>query len=170
MCPGSYIFWQHQEHEVAYSSLRTFKMWPGSCVLGTRRVQSGPQLAPSMAFKMWLGSCILGTRRVQSGLQLALDINKIAWEWCPGDTKSTKWLTVGSGHSKCCLGVVFGEHEEHKVAYSWIRALILCLGNGVPGTRRAQRGLQLVPGTQNVAWEWCPGKMHHDSGQELHTF
>ena len=42
--------------------------------------------------------------------------------------------------------------------------------NGVLGTRRAQSGLQLAPGTHDVAWEWCFGKMHRDSGQEFHTF
>ena len=42
--------------------------------------------------------------------------------------------------------------------------------NGVLGTRRAQSGLQLAPGTRDVAWEWCSGKMHRDSGPEFHTF
>eukprot|EP00959_Pyramimonas_sp_CCMP1952_P176918 3697731-Pyramimonas_sp.AAC.1 len=74
-------------------------------------------------------------------------------EWCYGNTKSTKWLTVGSGHSKCGLGNVFWEHDEHEVACSWLRALKMRPGNGVLGTRRAQSGLQLVPGIQYVAWE-----------------
>ena len=43
-------------------------------------------------------------------------------------------------------------------------------GSGVLGTRRAQSGLQLAPGTRDVAWEWCSGKMHRDSGPEFHTF
>eukprot|EP00959_Pyramimonas_sp_CCMP1952_P277760 5806036-Pyramimonas_sp.AAC.1 len=31
-------------------------------------------------------------------------------------------------------------------------------GNGVLGTRRTRSGLQLAPGIQNVACEWCSGK------------
>eukprot|EP00959_Pyramimonas_sp_CCMP1952_P123273 2577377-Pyramimonas_sp.AAC.1 len=31
-------------------------------------------------------------------------------------------------------------------------------GNGVLGGRRARSGLQLVPGTQNVAREWSSGR------------
>ena len=42
-------------------------------------------------------------------------------------------------------------------------------GSGL-GTRRAQSGLQLAPGTHDVALEWCSGKMHRDSGEEFHTF
>ena len=33
------------------------------------------------------------------------------WEWCVGNTKNTKWPTVGSEHSKCGLGMMFWEHE-----------------------------------------------------------
>eukprot|EP00959_Pyramimonas_sp_CCMP1952_P434875 9105853-Pyramimonas_sp.AAC.1 len=33
------VFWEHEEHEVAYSCLRGFKMWPGNGVLGTRRTR-----------------------------------------------------------------------------------------------------------------------------------
>ena len=75
------VFWEHQEHKVAHSWLRTLKMWPGNGVLGTRRAQSGLQLDP--------------------------DIPNVAWEWCSGNTKSRKWPTVCSGHSKYGLGMVF---------------------------------------------------------------
>ena len=68
------------------------------------------------------------------------------------------------------MGVVFWEHGEHKVAYSWLRAPKMWPGDTVLGTRRAQSGLQLAPGTRDVAWEWRSGKMHRDSGQEFHTF
>ena len=97
---------------------------------------------------MWPGSCFLGTRRARSGLQLAPDIQNVSWELCFGNTKNTKWPTVRSGPSKCGLGVVFWEHEEHEVAYSWLRAFEMLLGNGVLGTRRARSGLQLAPGIQ----------------------
>ena len=65
---------------------------------------------------------------------------------------------------------MFWEHQEHEVAYSWLQAFEMLPGNGVLGTRRARSGLQLAPGIQNVAWEWCSGKMGHDFGKELHTF
>ena len=71
--------------------------------------------------------------------------------------KHTKWPTVGSGHSKCRLGKMFWEHQEHEVAYSWLQAFEMLPGNGVLGTRRARSGLQLAPGIQNVAWELCFG-------------
>eukprot|EP00959_Pyramimonas_sp_CCMP1952_P220421 4608359-Pyramimonas_sp.AAC.1 len=58
------VFWEHEEHEVAYTWLWTFKMWPGSGVLRRR-----------------------GTR---NDLQLAPGIQTVAWEWCSGNTKSTK--------------------------------------------------------------------------------
>eukprot|EP00959_Pyramimonas_sp_CCMP1952_P016063 339690-Pyramimonas_sp.AAC.1 len=61
-------------HEVAYSWLRAFKMWPGNAVLGARRTRSGLQMAPG--------------------------IQNVASEWCSEKTKNTKWPTVGSGHSK----------------------------------------------------------------------
>ena len=102
------VFWEHEEHKVAHSWLRTLKMWPRNCVWGTRRAQSGLQLVP--------------------------DIQNVAWEWCSANTKSTKWLTVGSGHSKCCLGVVFWELEEHEVAYSLLRTFKMLPGNGVLAT------------------------------------
>ena len=93
----------------------------------------------------------------QSGLQLGQDTPNVAWEWCSGNTKSTKWPTVRSGPSKCGLGMVSWEHEGHKVAYSWLRALRMWPGNGVLPARKAQSVLQLVPGTPNVSWEWCSG-------------
>ena len=65
---------------------------------------------------------------------------------------------------------MFWEREEHKVAYSWLRALTTWPWSGVLGARRTQSGLQLAPGTHDVAWEWCSGKMHRDSGEEFHTF
>ena len=75
-------------------------------------------------------------------------------EWCSGNTKNTKWPTVGSGQSKYGIGLAFWAHEEHEVAYSWLRAFKMWPGNGVVGTRRARSGLQLAPGIQNVAREW----------------
>eukprot|EP00959_Pyramimonas_sp_CCMP1952_P296961 6212616-Pyramimonas_sp.AAC.1 len=62
-----------------------------------------------------------------------------------GNTKNTKWPTVGSRHSKCVLGMVFWDHEEHEVAYSWQRAFKMWPGNGVLGRRRRRSGLQLAP-------------------------
>ena len=45
--------------------------------------------------------------KAQHGLELAPGTQDVAWEWCSGNAKSTKWPTVGSGHSRCGLGVVF---------------------------------------------------------------
>ena len=47
-CGPGMEFWELEEHEVAYSWLRAFKMWPGNGVLGTRRPRSGLQLAPGI--------------------------------------------------------------------------------------------------------------------------
>ena len=99
------VCWEHEEHKVAYSWVRTLQMWPGNDVLGTRIAESGLQLAP-------------GTQNV-------------AWEWYSGNTKSRKWPTVGSGQSQCGLGMVFWEHEAQNVAYSLIRALKMWPGSGV---------------------------------------
>eukprot|EP00959_Pyramimonas_sp_CCMP1952_P460522 9480015-Pyramimonas_sp.AAC.1 len=68
-----------------------------------------------------------------SGLHLAPGIQNVAREYCSGNTKNTKWPTAGSGHSKFCLGMVFWEHEEHEVAYRWLRAFKMWPGSGVPG-------------------------------------
>ena len=125
-------FWDVEEHEVAYSWLRTSKMW--------------------------LGNGVLGRRRAGSGLQLAPGIQNVGREWSSGNTKSRKWPTVGSGHPECGPGMEFWEVEEHEVAYSWLRAFKMWPGNGVLGTRRARSGLQLAPGIQNVAREWSSGK------------
>eukprot|EP00959_Pyramimonas_sp_CCMP1952_P113411 2370159-Pyramimonas_sp.AAC.1 len=38
-------FWELEEHEVGYSWLQEFRMWPGNGVLGTRRARSGLQFA-----------------------------------------------------------------------------------------------------------------------------
>eukprot|EP00959_Pyramimonas_sp_CCMP1952_P095406 1994912-Pyramimonas_sp.AAC.1 len=62
-CGLEMVFWEDEEHEVTYSWLRAFKMWPGNGVLGTQRTRS----------------C----------LQLALGIHNVAWEWCSGNTKNT---------------------------------------------------------------------------------
>eukprot|EP00959_Pyramimonas_sp_CCMP1952_P147862 3094411-Pyramimonas_sp.AAC.1 len=59
-------------------------------------------------------------------------------DWCSGNTKITKWPTVGSGQSKYGAGMVFWEHDEHEVAYSWLRVFKMWPGHGVPGTRRAR--------------------------------
>ena len=83
------VFWEVEEHEVAHSELRAFKMRPGNGVLGSRRARSGLQLAPG--------------------------IQNVAREWRSGKSKSTKWPTVGSGHSECGLGMAFWEVEEHEV-------------------------------------------------------
>eukprot|EP00959_Pyramimonas_sp_CCMP1952_P031493 660630-Pyramimonas_sp.AAC.1 len=61
---------------------------PRNGVLGTRRPRSGLQLA-----------------RLRSGLQLAPGIQNVAREWSSGNSKSTKWPTVGSGHSECRPGM-----------------------------------------------------------------
>eukprot|EP00959_Pyramimonas_sp_CCMP1952_P367053 7687908-Pyramimonas_sp.AAC.1 len=41
------------------------------------------------------GNYVLGTRRTRNGLQLAPGNQNVAWEWCSGHTKNTKWPTVG---------------------------------------------------------------------------
>merc|ERR1711920_1131912 len=61
----------------------------------------------------------------------------VAREWSSGNTKNTKWPTVGSGHSKCGPGMEFWELEDHEVAYSWLRAFKMWPGNGVLAARRA---------------------------------
>ena len=96
---------RHEEHELAYSWTRTFTMLPRNGVLGAGRARSS--------------------------LQLVADTPNVSWEQCYGNTKSTKWRTVGSGHSKCGLGIVFWNHEGHEVAYSWLRACKMWPGNGV---------------------------------------
>eukprot|EP00959_Pyramimonas_sp_CCMP1952_P161093 3368572-Pyramimonas_sp.AAC.1 len=53
--------------------------------------------------------------------------------------------------------MVFWEHEEHEVAYGWLRAVKMWPGNGVLGTRRTRSGSRLAPRVQNVVWEWCSG-------------
>ena len=100
---------RHEERELAYSWTRTFTMSPRHGV--------------------W------GAGRARSGLQLVADTPNVAWEQCHGNTRSTKWRTVGSGHSKCGLGVVFWNHEGHEVAYSWLRAFKMWPGNGVMARR-----------------------------------
>eukprot|EP00959_Pyramimonas_sp_CCMP1952_P077283 1615426-Pyramimonas_sp.AAC.1 len=47
-CGTGIMFWERDQHEMAYSWLRVFKMWPGNNVLGTRRTRSGLQLAPGI--------------------------------------------------------------------------------------------------------------------------
>merc|ERR1712113_664925 len=99
------------------------------------RTRSGLQLAPGIQNVAW--DSVLGTRRPRSGLQLAPGIQNVAREWSSGNSKNTKWPTVGSGHSKCGPGIEFWELEDHEVAYSWLRAFKMWPGNGVLGTRRA---------------------------------
>ena len=70
------------------------------------------QPQPQSAFKMWPGNGVLGTRRTRSGLQLAPGIQNVAREWSSGNSKTTKWPTVGSGHSKCGPGMEFWQREE----------------------------------------------------------
>eukprot|EP00959_Pyramimonas_sp_CCMP1952_P001081 21449-Pyramimonas_sp.AAC.1 len=65
----------------------------------------------------------------------------MAQDWCSGNTKITKRPTVGSGQSKHSTGIMFWEHEDHEVAYSWLRAINMWPGNGVLGTRRTRNGL-----------------------------
>eukprot|EP00959_Pyramimonas_sp_CCMP1952_P008327 174190-Pyramimonas_sp.AAC.1 len=52
----------------------------------------------------------------------------MAQDWYSGNTKITKWPTVGNGQSKYGAGEVFWEHEEHEVAYSWLREFKISLG------------------------------------------
>eukprot|EP00959_Pyramimonas_sp_CCMP1952_P174794 3652966-Pyramimonas_sp.AAC.1 len=47
------VFWEDEEHEMAYSWLRAFTMRPGDSVLGRRRKRSGLQLAPGMQNVAW---------------------------------------------------------------------------------------------------------------------
>ena len=47
-CGPGMEFWVFEEHEVAYSWLRAFKIMPRNGVLGTRRPRSGLQLAPGI--------------------------------------------------------------------------------------------------------------------------
>eukprot|EP00959_Pyramimonas_sp_CCMP1952_P096342 2014070-Pyramimonas_sp.AAC.1 len=68
---------------------------------------------------MLAGNGVLGTRRARSGLQFAPGIQNVAREWVSGKSKSTKWLTVGSGHPKCVPGMEFWEVEEHEVYDCW---------------------------------------------------
>eukprot|EP00959_Pyramimonas_sp_CCMP1952_P332259 6957563-Pyramimonas_sp.AAC.1 len=56
----------------------------------------------------------------------------MAQDLCSGNTKITKWPTVGSGQSKYGTRVVFREQEEHEVAYILLRAF-------------------------KMAWKWCSG-------------
>eukprot|EP00959_Pyramimonas_sp_CCMP1952_P382932 8023848-Pyramimonas_sp.AAC.1 len=77
---------------------------------------------------MSLGS--LGSGRARSGVQLAPGIQNVTREWSSGKSKSTKWPTSGSGHSKCGPGVVFWEVQEHEVACTWLRASKMWPGNG----------------------------------------
>eukprot|EP00959_Pyramimonas_sp_CCMP1952_P277204 5795351-Pyramimonas_sp.AAC.1 len=81
----------------------------------------------------------------------------MAQDWCFGNTKITRWPTVGSGQSKYGTGTVFREHEEHEVAYNWPRAFKTWPGNGVLGRRRKRSGRQLAPGNQNMTREWSSG-------------
>eukprot|EP00959_Pyramimonas_sp_CCMP1952_P081173 1695853-Pyramimonas_sp.AAC.1 len=71
-----------------------------------------------------------GTRRTRSGLQLAPGIQNHTQEWSVGNSKSTKWPTLGSRHSKPCPGMQFWEPEDHEVAYSWLRAFKIMPRNG----------------------------------------
>eukprot|EP00959_Pyramimonas_sp_CCMP1952_P076288 1594099-Pyramimonas_sp.AAC.1 len=57
---------------------------------------------------------ILGPRRPRSGLQLAPGIQNHAQKWNSGNSKTTKWRTVGSEHSKSCPGMEFWEFENHE--------------------------------------------------------
>eukprot|EP00959_Pyramimonas_sp_CCMP1952_P128366 2684078-Pyramimonas_sp.AAC.1 len=81
-------------------------------------------------------NAVLGTRRQRNDVQLAPGIQNVAREWSSGNSKSTKWSTVGSGHSKCFPGMEFWELEEHEMAYSWFWAFRMWPGSEVLGTRR----------------------------------
>eukprot|EP00959_Pyramimonas_sp_CCMP1952_P013377 282091-Pyramimonas_sp.AAC.1 len=52
-CGLGVVLWEHGKHEVAYSWLRAFIMWPGSGVLGKRRTRSGLQLALGIQNVAW---------------------------------------------------------------------------------------------------------------------
>eukprot|EP00959_Pyramimonas_sp_CCMP1952_P211273 4421632-Pyramimonas_sp.AAC.1 len=90
---------------------------------------------------MWPGDGVLGTRRTRNGLQLTPGIQNHAQECSSGNSRTTKWPTVGSGDSKCGPGVEFWELEEHEIAYSWLRAFKIMSRNGVLGSRRPRSGL-----------------------------
>eukprot|EP00959_Pyramimonas_sp_CCMP1952_P034033 713584-Pyramimonas_sp.AAC.1 len=58
--------------------------------------------------------------RVSGGLPaapMAPGIQNHAQEWSSGNSKNTKWPTVGSAHSKSCPGMEFWELEDHEVRY-----------------------------------------------------
>eukprot|EP00959_Pyramimonas_sp_CCMP1952_P088148 1844149-Pyramimonas_sp.AAC.1 len=52
--------------------------------------------------------------------------------------------------------MVFWEHEEHEVAYGWLRAFKMWPGNGVLGTKNTKRPTA-GSGHSNSAWELCSG-------------
>eukprot|EP00959_Pyramimonas_sp_CCMP1952_P154123 3224505-Pyramimonas_sp.AAC.1 len=52
--------------------------------------------------------------------------------------KDHKWPTLGSGQSEYGTRIMFWDHEEHEVAYSWLRALKMWPGNGGLGRRRSR--------------------------------
>eukprot|EP00959_Pyramimonas_sp_CCMP1952_P166365 3477256-Pyramimonas_sp.AAC.1 len=62
----------------------------------------------------------------------------MAQDWCSGNTKITKWPTVVFGQTKYGTGMVFWEHEEHEVGYSWLRAIKIWYRSGVLGRRRTR--------------------------------
>ena len=84
-------FWQHEEHEVAYSWLRAPKLRPQSGNLATREARDCLQLAPGP---------------------------NVASELRSGNTRSTKLFTVGSVHPKFGRRVAMWQHEGHEVTYS----------------------------------------------------
>eukprot|EP00959_Pyramimonas_sp_CCMP1952_P057522 1200860-Pyramimonas_sp.AAC.1 len=71
-------FWELEDHEVAYSWLRAFEIMPG-----------GPGM------EVWE----LEDHEVAYSW-LAPGIQNVAWEWSSGSSKTTKWPTVGPGHSE----------------------------------------------------------------------
>eukprot|EP00959_Pyramimonas_sp_CCMP1952_P205526 4297961-Pyramimonas_sp.AAC.1 len=60
------------------------------------------------------GAGVMGTRRTRSCLQLAPGIQSHSQEWSSGNSKTTKWSTVGSRHSDSCPGMEFWELEDHE--------------------------------------------------------
>eukprot|EP00959_Pyramimonas_sp_CCMP1952_P431054 9027831-Pyramimonas_sp.AAC.1 len=123
-------FWELEEHEVPYSWLQAFKIMPRNELLATRRPRSCLQMAPG--------------------------IQHHAQEWSSGKSKTTKWPTFGSGHSKSCPTGEFWELEDHERAYSWLWAFKIMPRTGVLGTRRPRSALLLAKKN--------PGFPRHPSG------
>eukprot|EP00959_Pyramimonas_sp_CCMP1952_P184775 3863460-Pyramimonas_sp.AAC.1 len=63
------VFWEHEEHEVAYNWLRAFKIVAREWCSGNTKNTKWPTVSPGHSKSR---NGVLGTRRSRSGLQLAL--------------------------------------------------------------------------------------------------